>query len=183
MQLEWPQPKLCQPSFRGIEIAFHDPGIFRSVPSIVKNFMTSSGCSMEGCLQKRKRYQPCWGQHNSGNILERGYALFSRGWGSPTVRKLEIQKLLRERFWAVCGSLPDLTPEMLDRTRAPPEFGTATAFSSFFIERNILGTITHKMITEPNFTIFKLFSVIPVLRLPNRIVSGIILGLSNKYEA
>ena len=34
-------------------------------------------------------------------------------------------------------------------------------------------TITHKMITEPIFTIFEIFSVIPVLRLPNRIVSRI----------
>ena len=34
-------------------------------------------------------------------------------------------------------------------------------------------TITHKIITEPNFIIFELFSVIPVLRLPNRIVSRI----------
>ena len=31
----------------------------------------------------------------------------------------------------------------------------------------------NKMITEPIFTIFELFSVIPVLRLPNRIVSRI----------
>ena len=31
----------------------------------------------------------------------------------------------------------------------------------------------HTMITEPNFIIFELFSVIPALRLPNRIVSGI----------
>ena len=29
------------------------------------------------------------------------------------------------------------------------------------------------MITEPNFIIFELFSVIPALWLPNRIVSGI----------
>ena len=34
-------------------------------------------------------------------------------------------------------------------------------------------TITHKNITEPNFTIFQLISVILVPRLPNRIVSGI----------
>ena len=33
-------------------------------------------------------------------------------------------------------------------------------------------TITHKMITEPNFIILELISVIPALRLPNRIVSG-----------
>ena len=30
-------------------------------PSTLKNFMTSSGCSMEGALQRRKRYQPYWG--------------------------------------------------------------------------------------------------------------------------
>ena len=34
-------------------------------------------------------------------------------------------------------------------------------------------TITHKMITEPNFIIFELFWVIPALWLPNRFVSGI----------
>ena len=34
-------------------------------------------------------------------------------------------------------------------------------------------TITLKIITEPNFIIFQLISVIPALRLPNRIVSGI----------
>ena len=34
-------------------------------------------------------------------------------------------------------------------------------------------TITHKMITEPIFIIFELFSVIPVLRLPNRILSRV----------
>ena len=33
--------------------------------------------------------------------------------------------------------------------------------------------IAHNMITEPNFITFELFSVIPALRLPNRIVSGI----------
>ena len=35
------------------------------------------------------------------------------------------------------------------------------------------GAITHKKITEPNFIIFELFSVIPALWLPNRFVSGI----------
>ena len=34
-------------------------------------------------------------------------------------------------------------------------------------------TITQKKITEPNFIIFELFSVISALWLPNRIVSGI----------
>ena len=34
-------------------------------------------------------------------------------------------------------------------------------------------TIAHKTITEPNFIIFELFSAIPALWLPNRIVSGI----------
>ena len=34
-------------------------------------------------------------------------------------------------------------------------------------------TIAHKKITEPNFIIFELFSVIPALWLPNRFVSGI----------
>ena len=36
-----------------------------------------------------------------------------------------------------------------------------------------MATPTHKKITEPNFIIFQLILVIPVLRLPNRIVSGI----------
>ena len=39
--------------------------------------------------------------------------------------------------------------------------------------RRLLITITHKRITEPNFIIFELFSVILALWLPNRIVSGI----------
>ena len=42
-----------------------------------------------------------------------------------------------------------------------------------YVSNVIECTITHKIITEPNFTIFELFSVIPVLRLPNRIVSRI----------
>ena len=41
------------------------------------------------------------------------------------------------------------------------------------IHQRLANTITHKMITEPNFIIFELFSVIPALWLPNRTVSGI----------
>ena len=44
-------------------------------------------------------------------------ALFSRVWGSPTVRNLEILNLLWERFRGVSGLVPDFTPEMLNRTR------------------------------------------------------------------
>ena len=38
------------------------------------------------------------------------------------------------------------------------------------------------MITEPNFIIFELFSVIPALWLPNRIVSGSATGLGKTCE-
>ena len=35
-----------------------------------------------------------------------------------------------------------------------------------------LFTVTHDMITEPNFIVSGLFLVIHILRLPNRIISG-----------
>ena len=67
---------------------------FRGAPGAVKNFMTSSDCFMEGAPPKRKRYQP-WGYHISEINLGGGEsALFSRVWGSPAVRNLEIQNLL-----------------------------------------------------------------------------------------
>ena len=37
--------------------------------------------------------------------------------GSPTVRSLEIQNLLRERFQGVSGFVPDFNPATLNRTR------------------------------------------------------------------
>ena len=48
------------------------------------------------------------------------------------------------------------------------------ALKQLCLDKVVLCIITHKMITEPNFTMFQLFSVIPVSRLPNRIVSGIV---------
>ena len=33
-------------------------------------------------------------------------------------------------------------------------------------------TMAHKMITEPDFIVFELVPVVPVLRLPSKIVSG-----------
>ena len=60
--------------------------------------------------------------HNSEINLGRESPLFSRVSGSPTVRNLEIQNLLWERFRGVSGFVPDFTPEMLNRTRGISKF-------------------------------------------------------------
>ena len=46
-------------------------------------------------------------------------------------------------------------------------------FRGFVEGRLVRNTITHEMITEPNFIIFELILVTPVLELPSRIVFGI----------
>ena len=79
---------------------------------------------MEGALlQKRKRYQPYWGSIILKPNLGRESALFSRVWGSPTVRNLEIQNLLWARFRGISGFIPDFVPEMLNRTRGTAKQG------------------------------------------------------------
>ena len=57
-------------------------------------------------LQKGKRYQPYWEEHSSETILEREYALFSRGLGISGRTKPGNSELLRERFRG--GVFPDL---------------------------------------------------------------------------
>ena len=58
----------------------------------------------------------------------------------------------------------------MNRPLAKPELGCERKKET---KKRKPHTITHKMITEPNFIILELISVIPALRLPNRIVSGI----------
>ena len=78
----------------------------RGVPSAVENVMTSTGRSMEGPLPKKGNgSNRTGGEHNSETPLRMDYVLlFSRSWGSPTVRNLDIQKLLWEtvRVFSEC---------------------------------------------------------------------------------
>ena len=78
----------------------HRRASFRGAPSTVRHFMTSSGCSFfkKGPSKKGKGPNRTGGSTILKLIWERESALFSRVWGSPTVRNLEIQNLLCRAF-------------------------------------------------------------------------------------
>ena len=95
-----------------------------------------------------------------------------------SAKKKLLHELLRRQTAIAATLLAESTPILLLRI---PKFSSPHTFpppiswpkslhpQSFFL--TTLTTMTHKIITEPNFTIFELFSVIPVLRLPSRIIS------------
>ena len=66
-----------------------------------------------------------------GNLL-----YFPRFRGSPTVRNLEIQNVLWERFQGVSGLVPDFTLEILNRTR-----GTSNRSEKRLIRLNFWDTL------------------------------------------
>ena len=116
---------------------------FRGAPSTVKNFMTSSGCSLHGAPPKRKRYQPYWGVAQFWNDSEEGIRLsisfVFKGLGSPTVRNLEIQNLLWD-FRGVSGLVPDFTPGIWLNVLGAPHPSCETPHSPSFWDIGIAGS-------------------------------------------
>ena len=72
--------------------------------------------------------------------------------------------------WRIFGGCTGLTTEKTEMAKKS-NFVLFGAWHMIFMSMGDLGT--HKDITEPNLIVFESVSVILVLRLPNRIVSGI----------
>ena len=97
---------------------------FRGAPSTVRNFMTSSGCSMEGALpKKRKLYQPYWGSTILKLIWGRNLLYF------PGFEDLQPYETCKFRICSesVSGVFPDLFRislwKCLTVLGAPPTLG------------------------------------------------------------
>ena len=130
---KWPG-SLCPPLFaspRNIwgvegllgEVMFENLGAFflppqGSAASSPKTAVCRQGALCQRCPVPLKETVPTvLGVAQVWTLLERGYALFSRVWGFPTVRNLEIQNSLWERSRGVSGFVPDFTPEMVNCSR------------------------------------------------------------------
>ena len=88
--------------------------------------------------------------------------------GTPTpVYLLSNETCTRNRFGCFCAVVSGRL------VRPTQVLSNAMLYVSYLQVCSLLCTITHNIVTEPNLISFELISVIPVLKLLNRIVLGI----------